>query len=105
VSFTRVDGRFGKVFFTGEKEADFSVKLCTEKHCFAVMSTTVPVPLLNCKRGGLVLWIHRSANDVPENSPNEIRLLTMKPSGTLARETGDPVYPRAELMMQKILRK
>lgn len=102
VSFTRVDGQFGKVFFTGEKEADFSVKLCTEKYCFAGMSTIVPVPLLNLNRGGIVLRVHRSANDVAENNPDEIRLFTMKPSGRLARETGDSVYPRAELLLQKV---
>jgi len=102
VSFTRVDGQFGKVFFTGEKEAHFSVRLCTEKYCFAGISTTLPVPLLNLNRGGIVLWVHRSANDVAENSPNEIRLLTIKPSSKLARETGDSVYPRAELLFQKV---
>ena len=103
VAFTRVDGQFGKVFFSDEKEANFSVSLCTEKRCFAGMSTRIPIPLLN--HDGVLLYVHRSANDVPENNPAEIRLLTMKPSSRLAGKTGDSVYPRAELIMQKILRK
>lgn len=103
VSFTRVDGQFGRVIFSGEKQADFSVKLCTEKQCFAGVSTIIPVPLLNCE--GVVLYVHRSANEVPENNANEIRLLTMKPSSQLAEQTGDSVYPRAEVLLQKVLKK
>ena len=103
VSFTRIDGQFGRVFFSDEKVAEFSVKLCTEKQCFAAMSTRIPIPLLN--HDGVLLNVHRSANDVPDSNSAEIRLLTMKPSSRLARKTGNSVYPRAELIMQKVLRK
>ena len=100
VSFTRVDGQFGRVFFSREKQAKFSVKLCTEKQCFAGMSTIIPIPLLN--RDGVLLQVHQSNNEIPKNTLKEIRLLTMKPSSRLAEKTGDPVYPRAELLLQKV---
>ena len=97
VSFTRQDGRFGGVFHDQEF-ADFKVKLCDDRRCYAGMGATVPVPLADCE--GVILFVHDSEAEVPENGRGSVRLLTMKPSSRLAAQSGDAQYPRAELLLE-----
>jgi len=96
VSFTRVDGQFGRVFFTDQQQAEFSVKVCDEKRCYAGMSTIIPVPLSDAD--DIVLFVHKSGDEISENSHRMLRLFTMKPS-LHAKKTGDGTFPRAELVL------
>ena len=100
VSFTRRDGSFGGVFFRGEAYADFSVKLCDEKRCYAGMRTTLPVPLSDCN--DIVLFVHNSETEAPESGPNTLCLLTMKPSARWAETSGDAPHLRAELLLESL---
>ncbi len=98
VSFTRRDGACGGVLFTDQKEADFRVRLCGERHSYTAVDATVPVPLYG--RTGLGLTICGNVYGAFGSVPRDIDLLVLEPSSRVIRTE----HPRAELVLQVITR-
>lgn len=98
-SFLRRDDKFAGVLLSGQREAELDISCdgCTSNG----LGTIVPVPLSDL-RGGIVLRSHHNESHQINANNGETQLLSLFPSTSRAKETGNPHFPRAELVIVRV---